>query len=286
MSSRPDSPAHLEVISGALTDPGLRRPVNEDAHLAAFPVFLVADGMGGHEAGDRAAAAVIDAFRGFVGRSDLTPEEVAQAVYAAHSAVAAISAGTSRGAGSTLTGLVAVQQDGERRWLVVNVGDSRVYRLLSERLEQLTVDHSIAQEMVDAGRLTREEMSTFEGRNVITRAVGGERSPADYWLLPVVNGERMLICSDGLSGEVTDEAIRAGLLVGGSPVHTAGSLVGQALAHGGRDNVTVIVVDVVGGGIHPRVEDTTGGLATGGSGFATGTIEAATVPSARRRSRD
>lgn len=282
MTTRPD--AHLEVISGALTDPGLRRPANEDSFLASFPVYLVADGMGGHEAGDRASAAVIDAFRGFVGRSDVAPEEVAQAVYAAHGAVVEIAAGTTRGAGSTLTGLVAVQQDGEQRWLVLNVGDSRVYRLLSERLEQLTIDHSVAQELVDAGRLTREQMSQYEGRNVITRAMGGERSPADYWLLPVVTGERLLICSDGLSGEVSDEGIRAGLLVGGSPTHTAGSLVAQALAHGGRDNVTAIVVDVVGGGIHPRLEDTTGGLMTSGS--ATGTIEVATIPSSRRRSRD
>ncbi|MFS0866960.1 PP2C family serine/threonine-protein phosphatase [Microbacterium sp. 179-B 1A2 NHS] len=274
-------PARLDVMSGARTDPGLRRKVNEDSFLASYPVFLVADGMGGHEAGDRASAAVIDVFRGFVGRSDVTPEEIAQAVYRAHSAVAAIAAGTTRGAGSTLTGLVAVRQDGEQRWLVLNVGDSRVYRLLAERLEQLTIDHSVAQEMVDAGRLSRDQMSQFEGRNVITRAMGGERSPADYWLLPVVTGERLLVCSDGLNGEITDEAIRAGLLVGGSPTHTAGSLVTQAIAHGGRDNVTVIVVDVVAGGIHPRLEDTTGGLMT--SGTATGTVEVATVPSTRRR---
>jgi PPM family protein phosphatase len=280
----PEPSTHLEVISGALTDPGLRRPVNEDAYLASFPVYLVADGMGGHEAGDRASAAVVDAFRPLIGRSDVAPEEVSQAVYAAHAAVAAIAAGTTRGAGSTVTGVVAVVQDGHPRWLVVNIGDSRVYRLLSERLEQLTIDHSIAQEMVDAGRLTREQMSGYEARNVITRAVGGERSPADYWLLPAVTGERLLVCSDGLSGEITDEAIRAGLLVGGSPTHTAGSLVAQALAHGGRDNVTAIVVDVVGGGIHPSLEDTTGGLMTSGS--ATGTVEVSTVPSARRRARD
>lgn len=282
MTTRPDpAPRHLEVISGARTDPGLRRRVNEDAYLASFPVFVVADGMGGHEAGDLAAAAVVDAFRPFVGRSDLTPEEVADAVRRAHRAVGVIAQGTTRGAGSTLSGIVAVRQDGEQRWLVLNVGDSRVYRLLSERLEQLTVDHSVAQEMVDAGRLTRDEMSSFEGRNVITRAVGGVHSPADYWLLPVVTGERLLVCSDGLSGEISDEAIRAGLLVGGSPLQTTGALIAQALAHGGRDNVTAIVIDVVGGGIHPRFDDTTGGLASGTP--ATGTIEAATVPSRRRR---
>lgn len=284
MTTRRDAgPAHLEVISGAQTDTGLRRAANEDSFLAHYPVFVVADGMGGHEAGDLASAAVIDAFRPFIGRDDVQPEEVAAAVTAAHDAVGLIAKGTTRGAGSTLTGVVSVEQGGEKRWLVLNVGDSRVYRLLAERLEQLTIDHSVAQELVDAGQLARDQMSQYEGRNVITRAVGSEHSPADYWLLPVVTGERLLVCSDGLSGEVTDEAIRAGLLVGGSPTHTAGSLIGQALAHGGRDNVTVIVVDVVGGGIHPRLEDTTGGFPTSES--VTGTIEVSTMPSSRRRGR-
>lgn len=281
MSVASEARAHVQVTSGGHTDTGLRRAANEDAFLAEYPVFIVADGMGGHEAGDRASAAVVEVFRSFVGRDDLRPEEVAAAVENAHSAVAAIAAGTTRGAGSTLTGVVAVRQEDAHRWLVVNVGDSRVYRLLAERLEQLTVDHSVAQELVDEGRLTREQMSTYEGRNVITRAIGGERSRADFWLLPMVTGERLLVCSDGLTGEVSDEALRAGLMMGGSPVQTAHALVAQANAHGGRDNISTIVLDVVAGGISPRLEDTTGGLMNSES--VTSTIEASTQRSARRR---
>lgn len=275
-------PIDVHVTSGARTDTGRRRSVNEDSLLAEYPVFIVADGMGGHEAGDRASAAVIEAFRSFVGRDDLRPEEVADAVERAHSAVAGIASGTQRGAGSTLSGVVAVQQDGARRWLIVNVGDSRVYRLLAERLEQLTIDHSVAQELVDAGQLTREQMSSYEGRNVITRAIGGERSRADFWLIPIVTGERIVVCSDGLTGEISDEALRAGLMMGGSPAQTAQSLVAQALAHGGRDNISTIVLDVIAGGISPRLEETTGGIMNSES--VTATVEVATARSERRRS--
>lgn len=273
-------PSTLQVNVGARTDTGRRRTANEDAHLAEFPVFIVADGMGGHEAGDRASAAVVAAFASFVGRDDVRPEEIAQAVDAAHTAVAEVAGETTRGAGSTLTGVIAVEQAGQRRWLVVNVGDSRVYRLLTERFEQLTTDHSVAQELVDQGALTREQMATYEGRNVITRAIGAERSRADFWLLPIVTGERLLVCSDGLSGEVSDESLHAGLTMGGSPSQTAHTLVEQALNAGGRDNITTIVVDVVGGGVSPRSEEITGGLMTADE--ASMTMEVATVRSPRR----
>jgi protein phosphatase len=272
----------LQTTFAAHSDPGLRRQVNEDAFLAEMPVFLVADGMGGHEAGDRASAAVVEVFRSFAGRDELTVEDVARAVDAAHSAVGSIASTTSRGAGSTLTAVLAVQHDGVRRWLVVNLGDSRVYRLLADRLEQVTIDHSVAQEMVDAGRLSRAEMATFPGRNVITRAVGEERSPADYWLLPIVTGERLLLCSDGLSSELTDEAIRAGLTLGGAPESTAQALIAQAVSMGGRDNITAIVVDVTAGGVSPASEEVTGGLSLSSDST---TVEAATIQTSRTRTR-
>lgn len=272
----------LQTTVGARTDPGARRAVNEDAFLAEMPVFVVADGMGGHEAGDRASAAVIDVFRSLLGRDALTIDDVSRAVDAAHSAVAAIASSTSRGAGSTLTAALVVEHEGAARWLVVNIGDSRVYRLLGDRLEQITIDHSVVQELVDAGRLPRAEMATYPGRNVITRAVGEERSAADYWLLPVVTGERLLLCSDGLSTELSDEALRAGLTLGGAPGPTADALVAQAVTVGGRDNITAIVVDVIAGGVSPVVEDVTGGLSMS---LDSTTIEVATVRSARTRAR-
>ncbi|KZE91446.1 PP2C family protein-serine/threonine phosphatase [Microbacterium sp. TNHR37B] len=272
----------LRTTVGAHTDTGRRRSVNEDAYLARMPVFVVADGMGGHDAGDRASAAVVEVFRPLAGRDDVSVDDVTRAVDAAHSAVGSIAAATSRGAGSTLTAVLAVRHDGELRWLVVNIGDSRVYRLVGDRLEQVTVDHSVAQEMVDAGRLSREEMAAFPGRNVITRAVGEERSPADYWLLPIVTGERLLLCSDGLTTELSDEAIRAGLLMGGAPGRTAQALVAQAVTVGGRDNVTAVVIDVVAGGASPSAEDVTGGLSLSAEST---TIEAATIRTRRSRGR-
>lgn len=267
---------------GAHTDTGRRREVNEDSYLAEMPVFVVADGMGGHEAGDRASAAVVDVFRSLLGRGELSVDDVTRAVDAAHSAVASIAASTSRGAGSTLTAVLTVRHDGELRWLVVNIGDSRVYRLLGDRLEQVTIDHSVVQEMVDAGRLSRADMATFPGRNVITRAVGEERSPADYWLLPIVTGERLLLCSDGLPTELTDEALRAGLSLGGAPRQTAQALVAQAVALGGRDNITAVVVDTVSGGVSPISDHGTGGLSLSADST---TIEVATIRSRRTRAR-
>lgn len=275
------SATRLRVSVGAHTDPGRRRSVNEDALLAEFPVFVVADGMGGHDAGDRASAAVVDAFRPLAGREHLAPEEVPAAVARAHHAVALLSRAAERGAGSTLAALVAVRQGDVPYWLVVNIGDSRVYRLLGNTLQQITRDHSVAQELVDQGRLARDEMATYPGRNVITRAVGAPGSDPEYWLVPAVTGERLLVCSDGLSGELGDEALRAGLTLGGATAATARALVAQALERGGRDNVTAIVVDVLDGGAGPEADAVTGGLSY--TGAVRTPAEVDTLPSTRAR---
>lgn len=272
----------IVVMAGARSDVGRVRKLNEDAVLAQYPVFVVADGMGGHEAGDLASAAVVDAFRHLVGRDDVQPEEVVAAVESAHAAVTQVSGRHARGAGSTLAALVAVVQNGSHAWLVVNIGDSRVYRLVGSSLEQLTVDHSVVQELVDAGKISRSEMSTYPGRNVITRAVGDSQSPADYWLSPIVTGERMLLCSDGLSNDLSDEAVLAGLSLGGSAEQTAYALVDQALARGGRDNISAVVVDVRSGGLAPRADEVTGGFATSEQA-AVHPIEVDTITSRRER---
>jgi protein phosphatase len=175
----------------------------------------------------------------------------------AHLAVRSIAEETERGAGTTVTGVALVQQDGEAKWLLFNLGDSRVYRLYEDELEQVTVDHSIAQELVDQGKLSREDMSSYAGKNVITRAVGADDGEADYWLMPVVTGERLLICSDGLTGEVSDVSLRAQLALGGATQQTADVLIQLALKNGGRDNVTAVVVDVLTGGVDPALEQDT-----------------------------
>jgi len=274
----------IVLVAGARTDVGRVREANEDAVLAEQPVFLVADGMGGHEAGDRASAAVVAAFRPLVGRDDLSPEDVVEAVDAAHVAVGALARSRTRGAGSTLAAVVVVVQAGRPSWLVVNIGDSRVYRLVGSTLDQLTVDHSVVQELVDEGRISRAEMSTYPGRNVITRAVGDPSSSADYWLAPIITGERLLICSDGLTNDLSDEALRAGLSLGGSAQQTAHGLVDQALARGGRDNISAVVVDVRSGGLAPRADEVTGGFATSAEATVH-TIDVDTRTSDRQRAR-
>ncbi|WP_296192645.1 protein phosphatase 2C domain-containing protein [uncultured Microbacterium sp.] len=271
----------LEVLVGARSDRGFRRRLNEDAWLAAHPVYLVADGMGGHDAGDRASAAVVAAFRPLAGRSDLTVDDVAAAVDAAHAAVDRISRGTTRGAGSTLAGIVALVQGGQPRWLVFSIGDSRVYRMWGGRLTQLTHDHSVVQEMIDQGELDPRDAASHSGRNVITRAVGDGGSAPDYWLREVVTGERFVLCSDGLSGELDDEALRIAAVGGGTPSHTAQSLIDRALARGGRDNITTIVLDVVSGGAGWE-PDADAGFGPAGFDIDERTVEADTVTSGRR----
>jgi protein phosphatase len=245
----------------ALTDPGLKRTANEDSLLAESPVFLVADGMGGYEAGDRASAAVVEAFRSHVnGPGFPTLDDVRDALVAANIGVGEIAASTTRGAGSTVTGLVLVEHDGTAHWLVFNVGDSRVYRHQDGSLEQLTTDHSLGQELVDRGELAREDMQAYADRNVITRAIGAADSTADSWLMPVTNGERLLVCSDGLHSELEDEAILAILSMSGRPQSATEALVERAKARGGRDNISVIVIDVMSGGSEPTAEFSTGAL--------------------------
>lgn len=255
--------AGVQLSVAALSDPGLKRPINEDSFLADGPAFVVADGMGGYDCGELASAAVIDAFRQrLVGDQWGEFSEVQSALLDADDRVAEIAAGTARGAGSTATGAVLVNYQGRPYWLVFNVGDSRVYRHLGIELEQLTVDHSLGRELVDAGEMAQEDLATFKERNVITRAIGANDSLADSWLVPVVNGERLLLCSDGLHGEVDDESIRATLTMSGRPEAAVQVLVDRAKAHGGRDNITVIVIDVVSGGGDVRGDQTTGFVAS------------------------
>ncbi|MDM4761534.1 protein phosphatase 2C domain-containing protein [Galbitalea sp. SE-J8] len=252
------SGAPIRVEVGVATDVGTVRRVNEDSAIAEFPVFAVADGMGGHDTGDLASAAVVEALRALVGRERPQPEDVTAALRRAHAVVHELATRSERGAGSTVAGVVLVAQDERPHWLVFNIGDSRVYRLRGERFEQLTRDHSIAQELVDDGLLAREDVPHFRGRNVITRAVGAEDSEADRWLIPVGAEERLLICSDGLTGEIGDDVVAAMLARRMPAQHMADALVAAALAAGGRDNVTVVVVDVLEGGAAAELDDETG----------------------------
>jgi PPM family protein phosphatase len=242
---------------GVRTDVGLKRKANEDSYLSGFPVFVVADGMGGHDAGDRASQAVVEQLSVLVGHEHVGPSELAEVLDRAQAAVGLIADETERGAGSTLTGVIVTMQGSIAHWLVFNVGDSRVYRLRDGELVQLTVDHSVMQQLLDDGTLDPSEIDSYPGKNVITRAMGADDSDADYWLHPIVQNERLLLCSDGLSGEVPDELIRSTLLTTPGAQAAADALVSLALQNGGKDNVTVIVLDVLNGGLDPLVDDLT-----------------------------
>ena len=232
---------------GCGTDVGRTRAVNEDALLAELPVFVVADGMGGHDAGDVASAVAIDRFRSLVGAPVTSIDDVTRAIDGANHEIVerGATAEMSRSMGTTVTGLVLVRHGDLAGWLVFNVGDSRVYRYSDRRLEQISVDHSYVQELVDSGHLSAESARSHPQRNVVTRALGVvDGADADLWLREPIAGERYLVCSDGLCSEIDDEAI-AGCLEESSPELAASLLIDAALVAGGRDNISVIVVDVL-----------------------------------------
>jgi protein phosphatase len=244
--------AGVQLSVAALTHVGLKRLANEDAFMADGPAFVVADGMGGYERGTAASAAVVAAFRERLAGDHFGDfDEVSKALLDADSRVALVAQETTRGSGSTVTGAVLVSHEGRPHWLIFNVGDSRVYRHVGSQLTQLTVDHSLMQELIDAGQLAPDDVSSFSDRGVITRAIGARDSSADSWLVPVKNGQRLLLCTDGLHSEVNDETIRAVLTMNGRPEAAAKVLIDRANAHGGRDNITVVVIDVLSGGEAP-----------------------------------
>lgn len=237
------SDALLATRHGVVTALGRRRD-NEDSYLAEHPIYVVADGMGGYEAGELASQAAVAAFADLRGRSTVSPDDVADRLALAAREVSRIPVRGQGGAGTTVAVVAACEQDGEPYWLVANLGDSRVYRRTSGQLHQVSVDHSEVQEMVDSGRISPAEARSHPRRHVVTRALGphGFLEP-DYWLLPVEAGDRMLLCSDGLTGEVDDTTIDQILAIESDPQGAAEALVVAALRAGGRDNITVVVVD-------------------------------------------
>jgi protein phosphatase len=256
--SRPTS--KVELHYGAATDVGQVREVNEDSYLAAPPLFVVADGMGGHEGGDVASGIVVEEFarlaeEGYDPRRG--SEAVARTLVACHDRITAYAEEQSRltgrefQAGTTAVVALLVEDDEAGgvtpKWLLANLGDSRVYRFLDGELEQVSVDHSLVQELVDDGMITREQMSTHPARHVVTRALGGpDHTDADYFLLPLPRAERLVLCSDGVTEMIDDAEVAAILGEATDPRDAADRLVAEAVRAGGRDNATAIVVDVVG----------------------------------------
>ncbi len=243
--SRTVQGAGLVLRSGAATHVGQVRPHNEDNALADGTMFVVADGMGGHAAGEVASGIVIDAMRELAHRPSVRAEDIIAQLRLANERILQSTARNPEqaGMGTTATGLAIVRAGGSDHWAVFNVGDSRTYRYLDGRLTQVTVDHSEVRELIDAGVITVEEAARHPLRNVVTRSLGSDPAPSpDIWVFPPYPGERFVICSDGLSNELTDAGIRDIVEAAEDPQSAASALVDAAVRAGGRDNVTAIVV--------------------------------------------
>lgn len=252
------------------SDVGRRRAVNEDSVLFSPPVFAVADGMGGHAAGDRASAAVVERLAALAELAEhgyLDVSRLDGALAAAADDIDDFAAHIPIGAGTTVTGVLLALLDGDPHFAVFNIGDSRVYLFADGEFSRVTRDHSVVQEMVDAGLIDERQAEDHPESNVITRAVGFRESPQpDLWMLPMRPGMRLLLCSDGLTKEVDDRRIRRYLTESGSAAQTADDLMDAALAAGGRDNVTVVVIDVMAP-VQPQRRESTGGVPrSGGTG--------------------
>lgn len=252
----------LRLSVAAATDLGRVRKVNEDSFLAERELFIVADGMGGHSFGDRASQSVVGTFAAALAQGTLSPERVVQTIHSSNEAVVAMTDDDDESiSGTTLAGLALVKSETAHHWMAFNVGDSRVYSWDGRRLEQVTVDHSAVQELLDLGQITPIEASEHPHRNVVTRAIGvSHLVDPDIWLLPVAARQLFLICSDGLTKELDDDQI-ASILADRFqlPGHltVAERLVEAALAAGGSDNVTVVVVESDLVGTEHAVDDDT-----------------------------
>lgn len=244
-----------KVTVAAKTDLGRVRENNEDKfefYISEDPatlasrgsVFIVCDGMGGHAAGqiasELAAKTFIDVYLSHPSAD--VPAAIVNALDAANRYVynVAITVPNRRGMGTTFTGLVMVQDTG----YVVQVGDSRCYRLREEKLQLLTSDHTMMNEMVAAGVLTPEQAENHPQKHVLTRAVGVEANTVcDVYTFSLQPGDVYFLCSDGILNHVSDETIEE-ILIANDPAQSAWKFIGQALMGGGSDNATALIVRV------------------------------------------
>lgn len=233
----------MKISVGAASDVGRVREGNEDAFIVNEPLFAVADGMGGHVAGDVASALAVQVITEGTADRELSPEMLEGLLARANEAIwtQAHSNDQLAGMGTTCTVLLI---DGSKAHLA-HVGDSRAYLLRAGRLSQLTDDHTLVARMVKEGRIRPEDADRHPQRNVITRALGVDESvPVDHVELDLQDGDRILLCSDGLTSMIGSTQIESILDSTDDPQEAADRLVAAANEAGGEDNITVLVVDV------------------------------------------
>jgi serine/threonine protein phosphatase PrpC len=240
--------------TAGFTDPGRKRRRNEDSFVIDPPLFAVADGMGGAQAGEVASRLAAAAFREFHDADELDPEErLAAIIQEANRRIYERAAGDAQvsGMGTTITAaLVAADA-----LVLGHVGDSRAYRLRGGKFEQLTDDHSLVADLVRSGRITPEEADAHPQRSVITRALGTDREvDVDTFTVPAESDDLFLICSDGLTTMVDDEEIRDLVTRAGDLEQAGKGLVKAANKAGGEDNITVVLFRVASG--QSELEDT------------------------------
>lgn len=236
--------------SYAITDIGRRRKLNQDfVYLSEEPignlpnVFIVADGMGGHNAGDFASRYAVETIiEEITSSSEKDPEVILD------NAIEKANTYTRRKANedAALTGMgttVVIASCLDRHLKVANVGDSRLY-LVNDKIEQITIDHSLVEEMVRMGGIDRESARNHPDKNIITRAIGARDTvEADFFDLELEDGDMVLLCSDGLTNMVEDETIRLILKGEGNLRERAEELIRVANDNGGKDNISVIIIE-------------------------------------------
>ena len=232
---------------GFVTDVGKIRKMNQDFLAVSNSLFIVADGMGGHRGGE--AASEIAAKKLFEKQTYSTVQSFRDQVIEANTAVRAIAETNSEleGMGTTLCGITLVEPPtGNAETLAIaNIGDSRIYLLSQGKFSQITEDHSLVEEMRREGKITEKEAESHPHRNIITRALGIDvEANVDCWEIPLHKDDRFLLCTDGLSNEVSAVEIRHILEKVDSPQEAAEQLVRLANSNGGNDNTTVVIVDV------------------------------------------
>jgi PPM family protein phosphatase len=238
----------MRLSIGATTDVGQVREGNEDSYLVSEPLFVVADGMGGHIAGDVASSTAVDIISNRAdSASSEDPQTLADLVRSANTAILdkAEEDPALRGMGTTCT--LALLDRGKA--FLAHIGDSRAYLLRDGRLEQVTEDHTLVARMVKEGRIRPEDADHHPQRSIITRALGVEPNiDVDLISLDLRDGDRLMLCSDGLSSMIGSDSIQEGLVENADSQSASDDLVRRANEAGGEDNITVVVIDVVSGG--------------------------------------
>jgi serine/threonine protein phosphatase PrpC len=224
----------------AKTDTGLQRRDNEDSAYARAPVFVVADGMGGAQAGEVASQIAVEAFEQGLPEDGSPEERLATRAREANRRIHELSQTQSERAGMGTT-LTAAYLDGDDL-AIAHVGDSRAYLFRDDALTRLTQDHSLVDELVRRGKLTEEQAAEHPQRSIITRALGPEpQVEVDTWMYPLREGDVILLCSDGLTSMVSEELVATVLARSESLEAAAQGLIDEANGAGGRDNITVVM---------------------------------------------